>query len=61
MGLGQRGPDADRVMRADVIALPLIDDELRLPGCREELGIQNFVSKRAVEALIVAGLPGRAR
>lgn len=49
-------------MRADVIVLPepRVDDDLRLTGRREPLGIEHLAAQRAVEALVVAVLPGRA-
>ena len=49
-------------MRADVIVLfePLIDDGLRLSGCCKPFGVEDFTTKRSVEALIVSVLPGRA-
>ncbi len=50
-------------MRADVVVLPepRVDDDLRLPGRREPLGVENFTPQRPVEAFVVAVLPGRAR
>jgi len=46
-------------MRTDVIVLakPLVDDDLRLTGRYEPLGIEHFASQCAVEPLIVAVLP----
>jgi hypothetical protein len=46
-------------MRADVVVLPepCVDDDLRPPGRREPLGVENFTPQRAVEALVVAVLP----
>lgn len=50
-------------MWPDVVVLsePLIDDGLRLSGCREPFGVEHFATKRSVEALIVSVLPWRAR
>jgi len=45
---------------AGVIVLPEpeIDDDLRLSSRREPLSIQDFAAQRAVEAFVVAVLPG---
>ena len=44
-----------------VLAQPLIDDGLGLPGGGEPFGIQDFAAQGSIEALIVAIFPGRAR
>ena len=46
-------------MRPDLIVLfePLIDHGLSLSGCAKPFGIENFSTKRAVEALIVSVRP----
>ena len=50
-------------MRPDVVVLfePLIDDGLRLSGCCEPFGVENFATQRSVKALIVSVLPRGAR
>jgi len=50
-------------VRSDMVVLaqPLIDDGLRLPGGREPFGVQNLPAQSAVDAFVVAVFPRRAR
>ena len=50
-------------MRSHVIVLaePLIDYDLCLPGCCEPLGVEHLATQRAVEALVISVLPRRSR
>ena len=44
-----------------VLAEPLVDDDLGLPGGGEPFGIQDFPAKGSIESLIVAIFPCAAR
>ncbi len=44
-----------------VVAPPRLDQNLGLGEAVEDLAVEQFVAQRAVEALVVAVLPGRAR
>ena len=44
-----------------VVAPPGLDQHPRLGEAVEDLAVQQFIAKRAVEALVVAVLPGRVR
>ena len=43
-----------------VLAQPLIDDGLSLPGGGEPFGVQDLPTQGAIEAFVVAVLPWRA-
>jgi hypothetical protein len=47
-------------MRPDIVVLaqPLIDDDLGLPGDSEPFGIQDLPTQGAIEALVAAVFPG---
>ena len=44
-----------------VLAEPLVDDDLGLPGGGEPFGIQDFPAKGSIEAFVVTVLPCAAR
>ena len=44
-----------------VLPKPAVDHDLSLAGRCEPLGIEHFVTQRAVEALVVSVLPWRSR
>ena len=44
-----------------VLAEPLVDDDLGLPGGGEPFGIQDFAAQGSIEAFVVTVLPWRAR
>ena len=50
-------------MRPHVIVLaePLIDCDLCLPGSCEPLDVEHLAPQRTVEALVISVLPGRSR
>lgn len=50
-------------MRSDgiVLSTPLLDNHLRLVKRVEDLAVQHFIPKLAIETLDVAILPGTAR
>ena len=56
------GSHAESLMRPHVIVLaePVIDNDLCLPGRCEPLGVEHLVAQRAIEALVISALPGRS-
>lgn len=39
-----------------VLLEPMIDDDLRVPGCREPFRVENFSAQRAIKPLVVSVL-----